>query len=90
MMERFYLDNADGRPFTGREAEDAFRTLQRSLDGGCVLSCEIVGEREAAVCEAPGLISGHLYSILDVAQIESAEGGIEQKVHQLVQIRNPW
>lgn len=90
MMERFYLDNEDGRPLAGREAEDAFRTLQRSLAGGCVLSCEIVGEREAAVREAPGLISGHLYSILDVAQIESAEGGIERKVHQLVQIRNPW
>lgn len=90
MMERLYLDNADDRPFTSREAEDTFRTLQRSLDGGCVLSCEIVGEREAAAREAPGLISGHLYSILDVAQIESAEGGIEQKVHQLVQIRNPW
>ena len=90
MMERFYLDNADGCPFTGHEAENAFQTLQRSLDGGCVLSCEIVGEREAAVREAPGLISGHLYSILDVAQIGSVEGCIGQEVHQLVKIRNPW
>ena len=90
MLERFYLDNADGRPFTGREAEAAFLTLQRSLDSGCVLSCEIVGEREAAVHEAPGLISGHLYSILDVAEVRSPNGSIDGKMHRLVQIRNPW
>ena len=74
----------DGSPFTGSNARTAFSIIKRSLDeAGFVLSCEIEGAIEAAVVEAPGLISGHLYSILMAK--ETVDGR-----HQLIKIRNPW
>lgn len=34
-----------------------------------------------------GLISGHAYALLDVAELKNAAGEV---VHRIVQMRNPW
>jgi hypothetical protein len=87
MAERLYLDDDDDC-HDDAAARATFRILRAGLGRGMVMACEIESspgsQREQAACHvtAPGLFSGHLYSIL---RVEETECGV-----QLVKLRNPW
>ena len=51
-----------------------------------MMGCSVGNDYTAEEAETDGIVMGHAYTLLSVAQVTDAEG----TAHKLVKLRNPW